>query len=336
MNFKTRRILISAGGAIVFAALLACACTRLRYNDFRRYGRDTGLSWDEMVQTYGEPTPDLEWAMSLSNAAFDEDWDRLEKLTQKDRRSELGTYFRNLAKAKKGLLSEELMSYYQPFERALFLPVGEKSGRFIIAQSGEVWWQLGENTMAEHSAILGLSFSKNKCGRRFLQRLGEINKVWGDEAAAAKYFNLAGCGSKMDEEELARRRSLMQTRDEIHPADALRPILKSLLEASPDNETALEYLLCLDLLLKDLPSFVEDWTPQAKHSEVYQQAALIWMAYTGEHDDSLMDLFGITPEVFERFKQFTMMYGKASFKQMEEQFADTYWFYFKYAKRNEG
>lgn len=307
----------------------------LRYNDFRRYARDTGMTYKEAVEQYGKPCESTEWVMSLSNAAADEDWDRLEKLTAEDRHSEIGSYYRNLAKAMKGELSTSLMSYYAPFERALFMPVGEDAGRFNIAQSGEVWYQLGEMTMAEHSAMLGLIFSRKQCGRRFLQRLGEINHIWGDEVAASKYFSLACRGSALSEEQLEFKRSLLPNQDRIHSASDYRAALKALVEAGPGNRPAYEYLVCLDLLCKNLEAFVEDFNPQMPGSRLYQEAGLIWMASTGDHSEETARHFGIEEETFNEFGKFSQMFGHADLKSMQERFGKTYWFYFKYATRNE-
>lgn len=321
--------------ALVVAALGCCAFIFLRYNDFWRYTSDTGLSPREAVKAFGKPSPQLEWLMSLSNAATDEDWDRLDNLTREDRHSEVGSCYRNLAKAMKGELSASLMDYYAPFERALFIPVGENSSRLTIALSGEVWYQLGEMTMAEHSAILGLAFSQKQNGKRFLRRLGEINRIWGDEQAAAKYFGLTGKPSALDIDQLLYRRSLLPAKDVIHSAGDYRTPLKALVAANPGNRPAYEYLLCLDLLCKELGAFVEDFNPQMPGSRLYQEAALIWMASTGDHSEQTAAHFGIEEEVFNEFIQFTEMFGKASFEQMQSRFGKTYWFYFKYAVRNE-
>jgi len=325
---------------IIFIAVLSitgglCLFIFLRYNDFWRYARDTGLSPKEAVELYGKPSHQTEWLMSLSNAAADEDWDRLDKLTQEDRHSEIGSYYRNLAKAMKGQLSASLMDYYAPFERALFIPLNENTPRFAIAQSGEVWYQLGEMTMAEHGAILGLIFSEKQNGKRFLQRLGEINRICGDQKAAEKYFKLTGQPSSLDDNQLTYKRSLLPSKDFLHSAGSHRAALLSLLEANQENRPAYEYLLCLDLLQKDLNAFMSDFNPRMPLSRLYQEAALICMAASNDYSEQNLALFNIDEEIFSEFRQFTEMFGNASFEQIQARFGKTYWFYFKYATRNE-
>jgi len=330
-HISLRLILI----AVLSISAGLCLFTFLRYDDFWRYAKDTGLSCREAVKLYGKPSEQSEWLMSLSNAAADEDWDRLDCLTQEDRHSEIGSYYRNLAKAMKGQLSASLMDYYAPFERALFIPLNENTPRFAIAQSGEVWYQLGEMTMAEHSAMLGLIFSKKQSGKRFLQRLGEINRIWGDEQATSKYFSLTGKPSNINSKQLTYKRFLLPTKDIVHSADDYRAVLRTLIEANWGNRPAYEYLLCLDLLKKDLNAFLEDFDPQMPTTRLYQEAALICMASSGDYSEKSAERFNIDQKVFVEFRQFTEMFSNATFEQIQERFGKTYWFYFKYAVRNE-
>lgn len=328
-------IIIGGLAAIVIVAIASGVFFLVKYNDYWRFASDTGLSPWDAVEIYEWPNEHTEWIMSLSNAAADEDWDRLDELTKKDRHSYLGSYFRNLSKAMKGELSTCLMDYYAPFEKALFIPVTEKAGRFPISNSGEVWYQLGEMTMAEHSAILGLILSKNQNGSRYLQRLGDINRIWGDEQAAGKYFHLLGKGSSLDEEKLEFKRSLLPGKDFVHTATDYRCALKALLEANPGNLPAYEYLVCLDLLIKDLDAFIQDFNPAMPVSRIYQEAGLIWMSVTGDHSMETAGRFHLDESILNDFKQFSSLVDKQDTKQLRKLFGRSYWFYFKYAARND-
>jgi len=335
MKPVTSKILAAILTAALSVAAGWCTFTYFRYDDFWRYAKDTGLNRKEAVKLYGKPSEQTEWLMSMSNAAADEDWERLDNLTREDRHSEIGSYYRNLAKAMKGELSASLMDYYAPFERALFIPLNENTPQFAIAQSGEVWYQLGEMTMAEHGTILGLIFSEKQNGRRFLQRLGEINHIRGDEHAAEKYFHLTGKTSSLDNNQLIYKRFLLPIKDIVHSADNYRAALLHLVEANQGNIPAYEYLLCLDLLKKDLNAFLADFNPQMPVSRLYQEAGLICMASSGDYSEQAAARFGIVQTVFSEFRQFTEMYDHSSFEEIQERFGKTYWFYFKYAVRNE-
>ncbi len=65
-------------------------------------------------------------AISIDNAAAEEDWDRVIELTANCWGDDFQTYYRNLAFAHKGLLADSLMHHYTPFENALFYPIQDK------------------------------------------------------------------------------------------------------------------------------------------------------------------------------------------------------------------
>ena len=323
--------------AIASLILLPAGCTapQVQTSRFDAYAADIGLTHQEAVEVYGEPTPDTEWTMALAVETDAGNWQKVLELTETDRTSEFGTCCRNLAKSQTGRLCDGLMDYYQPFERGLFIPVGEKTGRFMIAQSGEVWYRLGEMTMAEHSAILGLSFSPQKKGAKFLRRLGEINRILGQDEAAAKYFSLAGCSSALSDEELLLARSRLPRRDVIHGGTDVRTPLRLLVEANRANLAAYDYLLCYDLLTKRLDWFLEDFDPGQPGSRVYQEAALITLA--GEKELPLQQLlnFGVTQEACNDFWQFNEDMQTMDFETLRGRWQGSYWFWFKYATRNE-
>ena len=58
---------------------------------------------------------------------------------------------------------------------------GPHSTYLTIYAANEVWFALGDMTMAEHAAILGMIFSPHHTGARAVKRLAEINLVNGDE-----------------------------------------------------------------------------------------------------------------------------------------------------------
>lgn len=264
----------------------------------------------------------------------------------------LGTYFYNLANAMQGRLGEGLMDHYQPFERGLFLPVNDKATRFAITSAGEVWYRLGEMTMAEHSAILGLIFSPEHYGPRYLMRLAQINLVNGEDAAARKYLDMLGGhrgyrqwasehypGNQTPEAErwLERMRSLVPARDTVHYASDARTSLRILLDANPANNMAREYLLCYDLLVKDLDSFIADYGDCGLRARTYQEGILIYLASNGMLSEETVAKYPVSEDVLSDFFEFSDIYQKNSgaMAPLEKKFGKTYMFYFRFAKRNE-
>ena len=328
-------IIISAA---VIAAVLCVSALLFKpwFRYFYAYGRQISLSPVEMIKHYGSPDSDKDWLLGMCLEADKGNWEKLSGMTSEDRKSELGTYFHNLSNAMMGRLPDCLMDYYQPFERGLFLPVNEDSTPFIIAQSGEVWYRLGEMTMAEHSAMLGMAFSPNKTGKKFLQRLADINFIKGDTAAVIKYSNLLGEYPEWTADKILIH-TYVPTEDIIHSASAIRPTLKNLLRSNGENLMAYQYLMCFDLLIKDLDSFIEDYNPDMPDSRLYQEAALIYIASNNAVNQENLQKYRISEQTFSEFTDYTDIYIKNEGKgaALQEKYGKTYWFYYHFARRNE-
>lgn len=304
-----------------------------------------------MTQVYGEPREDMDAVFAAILESVDGNWDKVQQLTSGSRPSELYAYYHNLAMAMQGHLADSLMYYYQPFERGLFLPVSETSGQLRIAASSEVWYRLGEMTMAEHSAMLAQIFSPNHFGVPYLKRLAQINLVNGQDEAARKYLRLLsqeeGCEewvrdripgreSREVKEEIAALRTLVPKSDIVHMPSDYRGTLKHLLASNPDNELARQYLLCLDIIVKDLEHFIQDYDPSRDRSRLYDEAVLIYLAQRGALTPHNVEHFGISQEVLQDFSDYNnmLMLNQGAMEPMQEKYGKTYWFFYQYAKRN--
>ena len=167
---------------------MSCSDSNTSY--YRIWQEGHHLSDSLMLDFYGEETPNIDNAIGLLLEAMDGNWEKVEEMTRGSHRSEISSYYHNLAMAMKGCLADSLMYYYQPFERGLFMPIGNESTQFKIAARSEAWYRLGEMTMAEHAAMLAQAFSPKHYGVPYLKRLVEVNLVNGQEEAAMKYLRL--------------------------------------------------------------------------------------------------------------------------------------------------
>ncbi|MBQ6878759.1 MAG: hypothetical protein IJN52_00970 [Bacteroidales bacterium] len=304
-----------------------------------------------MVEFYGEPGKDKDNMLGAILEAVDGNWGKVADLTEGSRPSDIYAYYHNLAMAMEGCLADSLMYYYQPFERGLFLPVGETSGQLRIAASSEVWYRLGEMTMAEHSAMLAQIFSPEHFGVPYLKRLAEINLVNGQDEAARKYLRLLskedGCGkwvadripgqqSKAVKEQISYVKSLVPKSDAVHSPYDYRGMLKNLLASNPDNQLARQYLLCLDILVKDLVHFIEDYDPSRDRSRLYDEAVLIFLAQRSAMTPENIAYFGLSEDVLQDFSDYNNMviFNQGAMEPMQEKYGKTYWFFYQYAKRN--
>lgn len=349
---KAQRILLIVLAAAALAAGVCQAVYLLRHPYFRRYAAQNGISLREARKAWGRPDKVSERVMGMTVEASLEHWDKVAELASVDLKSEIGTYYYNLANAHLGQLPDKLMDYYQPFERGLFLPVGEKSTPFQIACAGDVWFALGHMTMAERDAMLGLTFSPAHTGPRYLRRLAETNLVKGDYAAASKYLRLLlnsrsdrawaqerldGAWTPQYRMRIEEKRALMPRFDQVHGMDQTPLILRILLSSNASNRMALDYLLCYDLLTKDLDAFVSDYDPSLTASPLYEEAMLIFLAAKGGMDPENFTHYHISPTSLDRFNRFVTIYRRdnGALKNLTEDFGKTYWYYFYFAARNE-
>lgn len=336
---------------LIILSLLLVSCGQ-EVIDYRQMWQTAHHMDDSaMVRMYGEQGEDMNAIFGAVLEAVDGNWDKVGLLTEGSRTSDLFAYYHNLAMAMKGCLADSLMYYYQPFERGLFLPVGEKSGQLRIAASSEVWYRLGAMTMAEHSATLGQIFSANHFGVPYLKRLAEINLVNGQYEAARKYLHILsrepGCeewvsdripGHESDDvkEHISYMRTLVPKYDVVHSPADYRGILKGLLASNPDNGLARQYLLCLDILVKDLEHFIEDYDPSRDRSRLYDEAVLIFLTRRGAMTKQNIAYFGIPMETLQEFSDYNKMVNinQGAMEPMQRKYGKTYWFFYQYAKRN--
>lgn len=305
----------------------------------------------QMEGMYGEPSEERNDIFGMILEAVEGNWDKVDHLTKGSRTSDLYAYYHNLAMAMEGHLADSLMYYYQPFERGLFLPVDEKSGQLRIAAASEVWYRLGEMTMAEHSAMLAQIFSPNHFGVPYLKRLAEINMVNGQYEAARKYLRLLsmedGCEEWVSDripgresvevkECISSLRKLVPQSDVVHSPSDYRGMLKILLASNPDNELARQYLLCLDIVTKNLDHFIADYDPARDKSRLYDEAVLIFLAQHSSITPQNVAHFGLSREILQDFSDYNNMYAfnQGAMDPMQKKYGKTYWFFYHYAKRN--
>ena len=113
-------------------------------------------------------------------------------------------------------------------------------------------------------------------------------------------------------------------------------MLKNLLASNPDNQLARQYLLCYDLLTKDLVNFIQDYDPMRDRSRLYDEAVLIYLAMRNEVTPQNLSYFRISREVFQDFNDYDNLsvLSKGAMAPLQKQYGNTYWFFYQYAKRN--
>ncbi len=319
MQFRTSR------GKLLAAVLLLCLGVWV-------FGPPFNSTYGKL---WGVPRLASERQMALDTEVSRENWDRVLELSEKDLHTVEAANCFNLALAMKGQLGNRLFDHSQTTEAYFFLPfVSGDQDLFHNRLVGEMWYQLGDMTIAEQSAITCLQASPEHTGARFVERLARINIITGQEATAQKYLDilsrtafyrkwakrmLDGDYSEEDRLWLDHARANMVSSDHIHEANDARPVLLALLEANPDNVPARNFLLCHDLLRYDLEQFAEDYESCRIDARLYKEALIIWLGQNNVTSQKVIDDYGIDDSYRKRMELFF---------RYPENYRNTYWYYY--------
>ncbi len=292
------------------------------------------------AKLFGKPNMTVEHLMGLDVEASFGHWTKVEHLTEDDTPNTVDIFYRNLSLAYQNRLPEAMMTRRQNGEEGLFIPVNENGNYFFFGAAGEAWWAVGDMTMAEHATLLAQIFSPRKMGSRYMKRLAEINLSKGDRVAADKYL-------RMLEQSLVHRKWALEkkndecpnvldlpTSDTLRLTGEVRLCLRSTLDRRPGNAMALQYLLCYDLLVRDLLSFTDDVQRYGCPRDVrlYEEAMLVVMASRHELREAWQPLVRRqTYEDFEAFNQ-ALIESKGHLDKIRPAFGKTYWYYLRQKK----
>jgi len=281
-------------------------------------------------------TPKLEYErmIGLDVETSRENWDKVLELSKVDLYMEEASYCYNLAHAMKGDLGDTMLNHSQNHHLTLLFPVSSERTVFTNTLAGEAWFQLGDMTVAEQSAITALQASPKHTGVRFLVRLARVNLAMGEDAAAMKYLGILSktlfygkwarsmMPAHQDEAaraQLAEARAKLIRTDFVHHSDKPRAVLHALLEADPDNRAAREYLLCFDLMGYNLDGFMEDYVPGQVDGHLYREAILIWLSRNDRLNPEEVARYGVDVSEVDRMGRFG---------RNPNAFRNTYWYYY--------
>lgn len=327
--------LIGAGAAVAFAFLTPvalCGHYALPYTKALLY---PGLVRPSMPET------EYEERLAISDALWRRDYDDVKRRAMNVKAPDDYTAFHYyLASALQDSLPDNLLKF--PVRSlGTLTTISDKSPLSIINMMNELYYELGDMTYAERAAMMRNVFSPRNRNVRMIRRLAEINLVSGDTLAARKYLNILGkthayagwsaahTPGRMDPQtkaDIERRRVRSNTKDNIRIGDNCRNILLELLESNPGNTLALDYLLCTDLLLKDMDTFKMDYDAYCmikghpRHKRLYQEALMIYLAGTDAPEEDWHRYISM-PELISEFN----IYGN---RRGDPSFSNTYWYYF--------
>ena len=251
-------------------------------------------------------------------------------------------FFYNLAQAQRGELPDHLLDFTQNY-LGTFEKIGPDTPLLTIRNMNELYWALGDMTFTERAAMMTNVFSHNNRNVRMMRRLAECNIVSGDTLAAEKYLRIldktlvyrrwADNVRLYGKDIYQKKMQMVSRRDTITITDNAHFLMMQLLDANPDNIVALDYILCSDLLLKDMTNFKRDYDrycieigkPRLK--PLYQEALCIWLAGTDAPQEDWQNYIKMN-DVMQRFTDYNNQRGNPRFK-------GTYWYYFDKIKAPE-
>lgn len=312
------------------------------------------LDFDELysypnIGKLTKPQFDLEKTFAVDDEYYFGNYNKVVKLVENEAEpNQQMKFYYNLVMAQQGMLPDKLLSLKDNY-LGTFEHLGPDTPTLTIKSINELYWVLGDMTFAERAAILGNVCSPDKRNIRMIKRLAEINLVSGNTEAAKKYLRIlektfvwkkwsttillaldrqihTGISQGILRKYNEKANNTNQT-DTIRRNDNARTIMQELLQSNPENHVALDYLLCSDLLLKDMESFKQDYDSFCYQMEnppydvkLYQEALMIYLAGTHASATEWMKYIKRT-DIMERFKQYNQQRGDITFN-------DTYWYYF--------
>lgn len=287
------------------------------------------------------PNFDSEESLAISDAFYAGFYDKAKLIAlNADIPDDISAFYYYLASAVQDSLPDNLLKYSVK-NLGTLTTINDKSPLSVINMMNDLYFELGDMTYAERAAMMRNVFSPRNRNVRMIRRLAEINLVSGDTLAALKYLRILDrtyayadwsrnhTPGKMDpevEKQILWRRAHSNTKDNIRTGDNCRNILLELLESNPGNTVALDYLLCTDLLLKDMDTFMMDYdtycmgkgSPRLK--KLYQEALMIYLAGTDAPQEE-WDRYIVPGPGTESFNRYSDRRGDPAFR-------DTYWYYF--------
>ena len=303
------------------------------------------------IGKFVKPQMDLEKTLAADCEYYFGNYNTVVNMVEKDKEpNQYMKFYYNLVSAQGRSLPAVLLKYPNNY-LGTFETLGPDTPPLTIKTINELYWILGDMTFCERAAILANVCSPENRNIRMMKRLAEINMVKGDYDAARKYLRIlqktfvwsrwanrafdalgrkASSYDKALLQQYIDKRPYLNTRDTLRQNDNCHTIMSELMESNPNNYIAINYMLCSDLLLKDMETFKHDYDAyylkqqNIAYETLYQEALAIYLAGT-QAPPAEWAKYIKRQDVLQRFKQYNEQRGNPAFK-------DTYWYYFDKAE----
>ncbi len=304
------------------------------------YGKHYKADIKQYIGSVRAPETILERDFAVDNEYYFGNYGRvleMVKHTPNEQLTQEMLFFYYLSAAQMGQLPERLLDFSNPY-LGTFEKIGPQTPHILINNMHELYWFIGDMTYAERAAMMTHVFSPQNRNVRMIKRMAEINLVTADTAAAIKYLRILektpiysnwakrrmpDAQNETLRNQIAHKQLYINATDDMQYGDDAYVILTQLLNSNPNSDAALDYLLCSDLLTKQMDTFWSDYSNYygaRRHRKLYDEALCIYLAGTEASAEQWRQA-DISADVQARFDEYCKQRGSSLF-------SDTYWYYF--------
>ena len=231
------------------------------------------MFWQSDLGRFTTPNMDVEKYLEIESLYhFGRHDEMLAKVAEMPKPTPEASFYYYLVMAQRRQLPD-VINKIKPVNLGTLYEIGPKSSTVEIKMVAELYFVLGDMTMAEREAMLACVFSPDNRNVRMIKRLAETNLVAGDYPAAMKYLrildktiayrrwaaaNRPTADGHLRSLTLNDKRQYALKDDTLRTSANCRQVLITLLEANPHNRIALDYLLCTDYIAGARQLFIED------------------------------------------------------------------------------
>ena len=289
----------------------------------------------------------------IEKMAIEQEWDALLEYTEKHPSTNLfGSFYTNLALANKGLLCEELFRYPQGFGRR-GLCFGWEEKEEILRRGSDFFWTIHYVNEAHHWAFESLIIEGPT--RRNLNRLIQTELIRGNYRVAQKYIDqlnrslfqrkladhyytfLDHPDSMIADPELGPRMNSEMKSDFFAEGADLEKNLRSVLANHPSRRPAIDYLMALYLLEKNVEK-IHPLLPYFREGHGGTLPSLLdesLIVYQITHREEAPSGLQVSPSTLKRFEEYTKVLRQYrnpedAARMLYPGYGHTFWFHLNF------
>ena len=246
--------------------------------------------------------------------------------------STIRRFIYNLVQAQRGNLPDVLLEFYPNYLGTFTSMIGTNIPMLMFMNLHEFYFAIGDIARAERGAFMASVSVPSNRNAYCVKRLAECALVRNDQKATDKFLGLLRqtipysdwAENAAHDDCYQQKAHFINLQDTISPSEESLDIMLQLVKSNPQNVVALDYLLCSQLLKKDIDSFKRDYdlycTEHPRIKKLYQEALCIWLMKNNAGQEDWQKYIK-DDQVKDRLKEYMAEKGSP-------RFADTYWFYF--------